>query len=150
MIEKLRFCKVRDTKNPSRAHSTDAGIDVYSPNDEPTYALNIGDSVLINTGIKFEVPKGYMLTAFNKSGIATKKGLLVGASVVDSMYSGCVHVNLHKVSGGTTYIKPGEKIVQFILIPISSCSLEEIEEKDLYNGIETERGEGGFGSSGMN
>lgn len=147
MIKELRYVKVRDTKDPNRAHDTDAGIDVYSPNDEPVHVLNNGQSVLIDSGIKFEVPKGYMLTAFNKSGISSKRGLVVGACVVDTFYSGTVHVNLHKVSGETTYIKPGDKIVQFILIPIECCKLKEIKEEELYNGIKTERGEGGFGST---
>lgn len=147
MIKNLKFALVRDTKLPNRAHSTDAGIDIYVPNDEPKHILNKGESILINTGVKFEVPKGYMLTAFNKSGVASKKGLLVGACVIDSMYNGIYYVNLHKVTGEQITINPGDKIIQLILVPISNCGLEQVKEDELYGGKKTERSDGGFGST---
>lgn len=79
----MKFSKVREVKSPCRAHDTDAGIDFFIPEDFVSTKMKVGDSVLIPSGIKVNVPKGYMLTAFNKSGVATKKGLSVGACVVD-------------------------------------------------------------------
>lgn len=146
----MKFSKIREVKSPCRAHDTDAGIDFFIPEDFPTTTLKVGESILIPSGVKAEIPKGYMLTAFNKSGVASKKGLLVGAAVCDTNYSGEIHINLHKVSGEPIELNPGDKIVQFILMPISlDVSLEEVQECELYNGESTERGAGGFGSTGV-
>ena len=69
----MKILKVREVKTPSRAHSNDAGIDLFIPEDFLSQVLNPGQSVLIPSGIKARVPEGYALIAFNKSGIAAKK-----------------------------------------------------------------------------
>lgn len=136
----------------------DAGIDLYIPNDwnnGASYALGIGSQVNIPSGLKFEVPEGYMLKIDNKSGVALKKGLLVGATIVDHGYRGEVHLNLFKVVWGqndtehnTTILEPGEKIAQAILIPISTEELTEISNEEYEALPTTSRGAGGFGSTG--
>ena len=143
----MKISKVRDVKLPCRAHETDAGIDFYIPNDFNHVELNQGDSICIPSGIKVNVPSGYALIAFNKSGVALKKGLDVGATVVDETYQGEVHINLNKVTSGKCEINPGDKIVQFILLPINYAKIEEVQENELYTEI-SNRGSGGFGSSG--
>ena len=147
-IKELKFARVADVKVPNRAHKQDAGLDLFVPNDFKPVILKLGDSILIPSGIKFEIPDNYMLKIFNKSGVASKKGLIVGAEVCDSRYSGVVHVNLHKVSGEPVTINPGDKIAQAILIPIETPDVVEVSESELYGGITTERAAGGFGSTG--
>ena len=143
----MKFCKIRKVKTPTRANSTDAGIDFFVPDDFDTVQLESQQSILIPSGIKVNVPKGYALIAFNKSGVATKKHLQVGAAVVDCGYQGEVHIHLTNVGWDPTEINPGDKIVQFILLPLGNPELECIEESKLYE-EESDRGSGGFGSTG--
>lgn len=155
----MKYTKVRDVKDPTGNRVEDAGIDLYIPNDwnqGNSYMLGIGSQVNIPSGLKFEVPAGYMLKIDNKSGVATKKGLLVGATIVDHGYRGEVHINLFKVVGGlndteyqTTELQPGEKIAQAILIPISTEEIEQISNEEYDNLPTTSRGAGGFGSTGV-
>lgn len=77
----LKFSKVREVKSPSVGSSGSAGIDFFIPEDFDSKTMNIGDSILIPAGIKLNIPENSALIAFNKSGIATKKGLSVGACV---------------------------------------------------------------------
>jgi dUTP pyrophosphatase len=104
------------------------------------------ESRLLPTGIKVEVPYGYMLEIKNKSGVASKKQLVVGACVVDCGYDGEVYVNLHNIGLETQSFKSGDKIAQAVLVSISHCGVEEVLEDNLNQ--RTERGSGGFGSTG--
>lgn len=146
----MKFFKTRDVNSPRKNNTTDAGYDFFIPNDYtgPT-SINTGSSVLIPSGIKANIPNGFMFTAFNKSGVASKLGLLVGAQVCDSGYQGEIHINLHNVSHNIVKLEPGQKIVQFILTPISSDSDSEMVNslEELYGDVVSERGEKGFGSS---
>lgn len=146
----LKFIKVRDVKTPTRAHATDAGIDFYVPNDFENQWVKNGDHIKIPSGIKVIVPEGYALVAFNKSGVALNKGIDVSATVVDIGYTGEVNLCFNKISGEPVYIRAGEKIVQFLLLKIGFEEPEEITEEE-YNSLtqDSERGEGGFGSSGV-
>ena len=71
----MKFCKVRKVKTPIRANNTDAGIDFFVPEDQKIISLDPGESCLIPSGIKCNVPEGFALVAFNKSGVAVKKAL---------------------------------------------------------------------------
>ena len=156
---KLKFYKIRpDAKLPVRAHSIDAGMDLFycpDPNQEPDcfwkpegeYRIPPHESCLVPTGLKTIVPKNHMLEIKNKSGIAHKQKLIVGACVVDPGYTGEVYVNLHNIGGSTKVIKPGQKIAQAVLIPITLCVPEEVSHDPSELG--TERSEGGFGSTGL-
>ena len=173
MNSKIRFTKIRDVKSPSYRVG-DAGSDFYVPENTQDFldALikkNIeeldndiwveGDDivvgphsqVLIPCGIKVDIlDKNTYLDAENKSGIATKKELLVGAQVVDAIYQGEVHINLHNVSDKPQRIGFGTKAVQFLHKEYIQTVWEEISNEE-YDAIETsERGAGGFGSSGLN
>ena len=144
----MKIAKIRDVKTPIRANLTDAGIDFFIPNDyDDKTELFPGESCLIPSGIKVDVPEGYALIAFNKSGVATKKGLHVGACVVDHGYQGEVHINLTNVSAEDQTLGAGDKIVQFILLPLGDPLVELVEENNLYES-KSARGDGGFGSSG--
>jgi len=151
----MKFTKIRDVKSPKRANSTDAGIDFFIPNDWSDTDLVggqrtmlPGESVLIPSGVKVNVPEGFALVAFNKSGVATKKGLQVGACVVDCGYQGEVHFHLTNVGGESSQIEPGQKIIQFLLLPLGNPNVEEVTSELLY-ASESSRGEGGFGSTGV-
>jgi len=175
-METLKYIKTRKVKSPCRAYASDAGIDFFVPEDidvdtfadkcnitgcHPSYSLNDeyfiqtielkpGESVLLPSGIKVKVPDGYMLQFTNKSGIASKRGLLIGANTVDIGYEGECHINLHNVTGWTQIVRAGEKIAQGILVQIGFHQPEELKsENELYGSERSERAEGGFGSTGV-
>ena len=176
------FTKIRDVKSPKRGKG-DAGNDFFVPEYTPEFAdyfmeLNAKYNVkffyadgelepagfviaphsqaLIPSGIKVIIndPLTY-LDAENKSGVATKKSLLVGAQVVDASYRGEVHINVHNVSNDTVNVEFGEKLVQFIQKEYRETEWEEVfpavydtlAEKDVEKGMK--RGTGGFGSTGV-
>lgn len=175
MTEELQYCKVRKVKSPNRAHPSDAGIDFYVPedisakefnekcsvtNDKVEFTatsdgkvkeiiLRPGQSVLIPSGIKVKVPDGYALIYTNKSGVASKKHLMVGANTVDIGYEGECHLNLHNVGTQIQTINAGDKIVQGIMFKLGFHEPKEVVEDQLYDSAST-RGAGGFGSTGTN
>lgn len=144
----LLYIKTKEVKDPVRGHETDAGIDFFIPNDFQPLILKPNEDVLIDAGIKVIIPKGYALIFKEKSGVATKKKLTIGASVVDSDYRGVVHLHLFNNGKENVAIGPGDKITQGIIVPISLCTPRIISEEE-YNSYTTERGEGGFGSTGV-
>ena len=149
MNNELKFVKIRDVKSPTRAHPTDAGIDFFIPNDSEEQIVRPGESILIHGGLKVKVPEGYALIFFNKSGVAAKRNLVLGSCVVDQDYQGELIYNLHNIGIDPQRLHAGDKIVQGILLPINYASVHEVSsEEELYNGITTDRGGGGFGSSG--
>ena len=145
----MKIKLIRDTKQPSRGTPGSAGLDVFLPNDYPyeTITLKPGESVLIPSGIVANVPDGYAMIAFNKSGVATKQGLIVGAQVIDSDYTGEWHVHMINSSDKDQVITRGQKIVQFLLIPVNMT--EPIEIVDELPSKDTQRGDGAFGSTGV-
>lgn len=164
----LKYSKIRDVKNPNRAHITDAGIDLYIPefnekylNDlcelnQYQYSIDNGNgniwldsnyAINIPSGIILEVPYGYMALFLNKSGIASKKHIVLGSCVIDSGYSGEIVINLNNIGTDQQILKCGDKIVQCVLIPISTCQLIEVDQNDLYKNINNERKDNGFGST---
>lgn len=128
----------------------DAGLDFFVPDDFPATQLEHGEKVLIPAGIKVEVPIGFAMIFHNKSGVAVKKNLYVGADTIDHGYSGEVHINLINNGNETQTIAPGDKIIQGILIPVSLVEPMLVLEEDLYADVHVagSRGAGGFGSSG--
>jgi len=153
---KLKVFRLREkAKLPVRAHSTDAGMDLFycplkgepNPFNDHNISFGPGHGGLVPTGLKIGVPAGYMLEIKNKSGIALKQRLVVGACVIDSGYDGEIFVNLNNIGSTVREIIPGQKIAQAVLIPIKTCGIEEIEVDKVY-GAATARGEGGFGSTG--
>ena len=149
----LRVYKIRKAaKLPVRAHAADAGVDLfYCPDREHAlygvnYCVHPSESKIVPTGIKVEIPYGFMLEIKNKSSVAAKKQLLVGACVVDSGYDGEVFVNLHNVGSESRTIQPGQKIAQAVLIPVEPCVVTECGT-DTLNDNST-RGAGALGSTG--
>lgn len=148
------YCEALNAKNPGLKmdclHCTNA-VTGESVDDFYVIVLDPGDSVNIPTGLKTSFPENIALEAANKSGVATKKKLFVGASVVDSSYQGEIHAHVVNVGNEQQVIGFGEKIVQFIPRLIDTEEHEVVEgisSDEFYGGIKTIRGEGGFGSTG--
>lgn len=145
----MKIAKVRSVKTPARGTKLSAGLDFFVPDDLPEeIILQPGDSANIPSGIHAKIPHGYALIAFNKSGIATKKDLIVGACVVDEDYQGEMHLHVMNVGKKPQAIIPGQKLVQMVLVPVSYDTCEECSLDELYP-EKSERGEGGFGSTGL-
>jgi dUTP pyrophosphatase len=146
---RVRVFRTRPTaKLPARAHRTDAGMDFFfSPMEGAAVRIQPGQSVLLETGIKMEVPPGCMLQIMNKSGVASKLHLITGACVVDEGYTGEIFVNLHNIGTDVEFIDAGQKVAQGVFIRIEKPGLWEIEEDNVY-GDTTARGDGSLGSTG--
>ncbi len=126
-------------KLPTRAHPTDAGLDLYA------LQHTLEDAVyLVSTGISIAIPDGYVGLVWDKSGIVTNTGLHVVAGVIDSSYRGEVKVAIVNLSNKNRVIKVGQKIAQLLIVPIITPNVEEVKELD-----ETDRGINGFGSTGI-
>ena len=170
MNNKIRFTKIRDVKSPTR-NQGDAGSDFYVPEysiefadilkeknknnkiaifDKNEIAIGPHSQILISSGIKVDIiDKNTYLDFENKSGIATKKELLIGAQVIDAIYQGEVHINVHNVSDKWQTIEFGQKLAQAIHKEYRDTQWEEISNEE-YDNIEvSSRGEGGFGSTGL-
>jgi dUTP pyrophosphatase len=147
----IEFTTLHDNVTlPKRANPSDAGLDIhYSPKDGNVVRVFPGQSVVLETGLKFGVPHGYMLEVKNRSSVASKRSLLVGACVIDSGYNGEVKINLHNVGEEPQVLNPGDKIAQLVMIPVVHFRVAKTEDA-LYNEPITisDRGSGGFGSTG--
>lgn len=171
----VKFIKTRDVKTPVRGTGEAAGIDFFVPNynedfikdfikkndnlpllipirieDDAVYITILPQGrVLIPSGIHTYLDPGTALIAANKSGVATKTGLVFGAQVVDSDYSGEIHISVINTSNVPVVIKSGEKLIQFIHTPVILSPLEEVD-RETFDKLhdKSERGAGGFGSTG--
>ena len=149
----IDYFKLRDSAlDPVRANPSDAGLDVFYCPSEGAMELAIppGTSIVVETGLKFGVPHGFMLEVKNRSSIASKKQLLVGACVIDPGYNGELYVNLHNVSNNEKSIQPGDKIAQVVMIPIIHFRARKLMTDTLYDSpiCVSNRNTGGFGSTG--
>lgn len=144
---KLNYSKIRKVKDPIISTNGSAGIDFFIPDEFGTIYFKPQESVLIPSGIKMNIPNGYTLIAFNKSGICTKKVLTIGAEVIDSDYQGEIHIHLINSGFIEVNVNGGDKIAQFILFEIPKIKLTCIDnERNLYDSI-SKRGSKGFGST---
>jgi dUTP pyrophosphatase len=136
---------------PTRGNPSDAGLDVYfSPKALEPISIAPGESVILPTGLKFGVPHGYMLDVKNRSSIAAKRSLVVGACVIDSGYDGEVFVNLHNIGNDIQVVKPHTKIAQVVMTPVVSFRALETSNPDLYGWYPitiSQRGDGALGST---
>ena len=145
-------------KMPTRAHPWDAGLDLYTPEDcvipaakvtdvlefwegELTHAVDVG-SLTIDTRVHVEIPEGYTGFIKSKSGLNVKYGLTADG-VIDAHYTGSIAVKLYNHTPDEVHFKAGDKIAQLVILP---CLLPELELVDSLE--ETDRGDGGFGSTG--
>lgn len=145
-MEPLKIKKLRENaKIPVRATPGSAGMDLCACIDSPL-TLGGGEKALIPTGIAIALPSPELgAFVFARSGLAIKHGigLLNGVGVIDSDYRGEVCVGVINQLSEPYTIEPGERIAQLVIMPVSLISPVEAVELD-----ETERGAGGFGSTG--
>ena len=130
---------------PTRANKTDAGYDLYALDDIEILA---GDRKLVRTGIAMAIPQSCVGLIWPRSGLAVKNGIDVFAGVIDSGYRGeiqvCLYNSCASVSGDSFKISAGDRVAQILFQSVKSFELYETEELDT-----TDRGCGGFGSSGV-
>jgi len=147
LSEKLRI-KINKIKEnailPHYAHEGDAGVDLYSIED---YVLKPGQRILVSTGIKIAIPKGYEGQIRSKSGLALNYGISIcnSPATIDSGYRGEIGVIAINHSNEEFKIKKGTKIAQMVFNKIEKAEFEEVKDLDT-----TKRGQNGFGSTGLN
>lgn len=125
---------------PTRAHDTDAGLDIYSPE---TLIVPAKESAEIDTGVHIEIPRGFAGFLKSKSGLNVKHGI-TSEGVIDCGYTGSIRVKLYNHGGYDYKVNAGDKITQLVILPIiHDFRLELVTELE-----ETERADGGFGSTG--
>ena len=127
-------------KMPHRAHSADGGYDLFSREDAVIYPNSGG---IFDTGVHIAIPEGYVGFLKSKSGLNIKHSIQ-SEGVIDSGYTGSIHVKLFNHGTRAVEIKKGQKISQLVLLPIITPELALADSLE-----DTERGNGGFGSTGM-
>ena len=142
----VKVKKLTDTaKLPIRGSKSAAGYDLFADTNE-SITIDPGMTKLFPTGLAFEIPEGYFGGLYPRSGLATKRdvNLINCVACVDADYRGEVMVALHNHSRmNAMVIEPHERIAQLIVQPFATIEFKETEELS-----ETERGKGGFGSTG--
>ena len=131
-------------KLPTYGSADAAGADIYALTDGPV-TIAPGETVLVHTGLAFAIPKGYVGLVHARSGMATKQGLAPAnkVGVIDADYRGELMVALHNHGSVPQTVEPGDRVAQFLIMPVIQANFCEVDELD-----ETDRGEGGFGSTG--
>lgn len=164
----MEFIKTRNVKSPERNVTENAGIDFYIPEKDSFTAeelFGFGDGVKIEdnniiimphydvkipSGIKSRFANNIAVVAANKSGIATKKKLVVGAQVIDAAYQGEWHIHLINTSDRQQILQFGQKVIQFIpyVIDTGDIVISDKTEEEFFT-EKTSRGDKGFGSTGV-
>lgn len=124
---------------PTRAHDTDAGLDLYAMEDQ---IVSAKESAIFDTGVHMEIPVGYVGMVKSKSGLNVKHSL-TSEGVIDAGYTGSIVVKLYNHGGYDYQVRRGDKISQIVILPIITPEVELVDELE-----STERGNGGFGSTG--
>ena len=134
-----------EAKTPTYGSDFAAGADLYACTDGEVEVIFPGETKMFHTGIAMEIPEGYVGLICARSGIAVKRGLAPAnkIGVIDSDYRGEIMVALHNHSHAESVIENGERIAQIVIVPYLTAEFTEADALD-----ETERGEGGFGSTG--
>ena len=131
-------------KLPAYGSADAAGADLYALTDGPV-EIAPGGTALIRTGIAVAVPQGYVGLVYARSGLACKRGIAPAnkVGVIDADYRGEVMVYLHNHGTQPQTIEDGERVAQLVITPYLTARFEPVDELDC-----TERGSGGFGSTG--
>lgn len=141
-MDKIKFKKLSKTAiMPKRQSLSAAGYDLYS--DQDNKIIKAGEHELIKTNIAMKIPVGYYGRVASRSSLSYKYNLEVGAGVIDADYRGGIGVILRNHSKKNYVFNHGDRIAQLIITKIICPELEEVDELD-----STERGSGGYGSTG--
>ncbi len=137
---KLKVKKLRDdARAPTRAHKEDAGIDIYACGE---HVVDPHTTVMISTGVAFEIEEGCVGLIWDKSSIGSK-GMKTLCGVIDAGYRGEVSIMVHNLSNSSYTFEHGHKVAQMLIQKVELCEVEEVSE--LSSSL---RGEGAFGSTG--
>ncbi|HRH58916.1 MAG TPA: dUTP diphosphatase [Chitinophagales bacterium] len=142
---KLKIVNTSDNPLPEYETTGSAGVDLRAQLQEPVMLKPL-QRALIPTGLYIELPEGYEAQVRPRSGLALKKGVTVlnSPGTIDSDYRGEIKVIMINLSNETTVINTGERIAQLIVAKFEKVQFKEVDELN-----ETERGEGGFGHTGV-
>jgi dUTP pyrophosphatase len=138
----LKVKNIGEAEIPEYGYESDAGFDLRANED---LELSPGDHKAVKTGLIFEIPKGYVGLIRDRAGIVAKMGIHTSAGTIDSGYRGELSIILINHSKEEQIIETGMRIAQMIIIPIVKPKIIKIVKIE-----ETERGEKGFGSTGIN
>ena len=140
-----------DAVLPTQGSAEAAGYDLYSVD---TFCIEPGETRLVHTGLAIEIPKNFWGGIYARSGLATKKGLRPAncIGVIDSDYRGEIMVALHNDSANIQHIDAGDRIAQLVFHPVVKLLPDESGEiwQIVAELSDTNRGDGGFGSTGTN
>jgi dUTP pyrophosphatase len=131
---------------PTRAHGGDVGYDLYSPVNKtiyPKWKHGVDNMVTIDTGVHVQLPKNIQGLVCPKSGLMFNHDITAGIGTVDPDYTGSIRVKLYNMGNTVYHIEKGQKIAQLVLEQVITPELDVVEDLE-----ETERGAGGFGSTG--
>ena len=130
---------------PTYGSAGAAGADLYALPEGDPITINPGETVFIHTGLSMAIPEGYVGLNFARSGLASKQGLAPAnkVGVIDSDYRGELMVALHNHGSVPRTVLPGDRVAQFLIMPVTVAQFTEVDSLD-----DTERGSGGFGSTG--
>jgi len=144
ILKVKRLPHAKDLPLPAYATPHSSGLDLRAAIDRPIRVKPL-ERVLIPTGLILEIPEGYEGQVRPRSGLALKKGLTVlnAPGTIDADYRGEVKVILINLGSEEVVIEPGERIAQLVIAPVQRVEVVEVQEVTL-----TERGDGGFGSTG--
>ncbi len=141
----LKIKRLTETaKIPTKGSKEAAGYDIYADTDKPVIIMP-GRSYKFPTGIAMTTPEGYFGAIFARSGLAIKKGLRPCncTAVIDRDFTGEVIVALYNDNSESVIVQAHERIAQLVLLPYLDIEIQEVDELK-----KTERGDGGFGSTG--
>lgn len=139
---KINYMLDEGAYEPLQGHKVDAGFDLRLPEHIKGVYIQPNNSATIDTGVHFEIPKGYVGFIKSKSGLNVKKGLQA-EGVIDAGYTGSVVVKMYNHGEAPVVFRPGDKITQIVFLPIPEVELNKVDTL-----AETERGDNGFGSTG--
>lgn len=142
----VKFVKLNENAIvPTYGSQCAAGADLYALLDGNEITINPDETILIHTGIALQIPDGYAGMIFARSGIATKRGLAPAnkVGVIDSDYRGEIMVPLHNHSGIPQTLQNGERMAQIVFMPYLQAQFIETDNLE-----DTDRAQGGFGSTG--
>lgn len=133
---------------PVRQHETDGGADLYAAKFEGWGSLNKAiiqpfGKLIVDTDVAMEIPKGYIGDIRPRSGLFFKKGIIC-AGTIDSDYRGNIKVCLRNLTDEPVTVLYGERIAQLCIVPVELCEFCKVDELS-----DTDRGENGFGSTGV-
>lgn len=126
---------------PTRAHSIDAGLDIYTPIRVKIFP---GERAAIDTGVHIDIPAGYVGFLKSKSGLNVKHGIRTEGGVIDAGYTGSIVASICNGGDEPHTFEAGDKITQLVILPIETPEVEIIDCMP-----NTERGDDGFGSTGI-